>query len=106
MTNELVIDHPESAAAESTVEVPVAADGSAFLPSCGTSRSYTVGRKGSEVHFRDYFEALAALRQMQRPHWRRANGRGRRGIVVGVDWRRLPRTEIEALALTQRMRMG
>lgn len=103
MTHDSLVQRADE---EAFIEIPVAADGTAFLPSCGTSRSFTIGRKFTERHFRDYFDALAALRQMQRPHWRRTNRHGHRGIVVGVEWRRFARAVVEAEAQQHRLRMS
>jgi hypothetical protein len=75
--------------------VPVARDGTWFSPECRSGGRYTIGAKGEEQKFTDYFEALAALVKMPTPRWRRANAEGNRGIVSGVRFDRIRRAELE-----------
>lgn len=79
--------------------VPEARDGTLFSPKhCAKAGGgYTIGRKGEELHFDDYDDALAALAKMPRPYWRRSNYAGNFGIVVAERWRRLTRRELMAL---------
>lgn len=71
------------------VFVPVARDGSMFLPTSKRGDHYSVGEKGSEERFVDYQEALAKLQSMPVAKWRRANDQGNWGIVSAIDWRRM-----------------
>lgn len=77
------------------VFVPVALDGSWFGPDCRSGGRFTIGTKGSEVKYPDYFEALDALLKMPTPHWRRPNSHGIPGIVAGVRFDRMRRIDIE-----------
>jgi hypothetical protein len=75
--------------------VPVADDGSAFLPSARRAQGYQIGAKGSEEYIDDYFVALSKLQGMKRPRWRRPNENGNWGIKAGVTWKRLPKDEVD-----------
>lgn len=67
--------------------VPVAKDGSRFtVDTCNKKGTYTVGEKGNEQKFSNYFEALAYLKEMTTAKWRRPNNNGNWGIVSAVDW--------------------
>lgn len=66
--------------------VPVAKCGSWFGPHLSRASGFTIGAKGEEFRCIDYVEALAALRAMTVPRWRRPNSKGNWGIVAGVDW--------------------
>src|SRR5690606_3433750 len=67
--------------------VPVARDGSWFSPDLERSSGYTIGAKGDECVVIGYEQALAQLRLMAVPRWRRPNGKGNWGIVAGVEWK-------------------
>ncbi|WP_298444126.1 hypothetical protein [uncultured Ferrimonas sp.] len=68
-------------------KIPQAKDGSLFLPELkNASGLYTVGNKGDEQKFERYADALAYLRAMPTPRWRRPNDNGNWGIVTGVRW--------------------
>ena len=79
------------------VFVPVANDGSEFLPDAcwrkGKGESdcgYTIGAKGDEQRVSDYLTALDLLANMDTPRWRRPNAdSGNWGIVTGQSWRRV-----------------
>lgn len=75
--------------------VPVARDGTWFSPGCRSGGRYTIGAKGEEVKFTNYFDALEALVKMPTPRWRRANADGNRGIVLGIRFDRIRRAELE-----------
>ncbi|SFH01879.1 hypothetical protein [Methylobacterium gossipiicola] len=82
---------------DEVVFVPVAKDGSCFDPAtCRTSRGYTIGAKGAEIHVSDYREALDQLARMKTPRWRRLNAAGGWGLVTGTTWQR---RELRELAL-------
>lgn len=66
--------------------VPVAKDGSAFLPGLRRTSGYTIGAKGEERVVREYPQALEELTRMETPRWRRPNSAGNWGIVSGVSW--------------------
>lgn len=66
--------------------VPVAKDGSAFLPGLRRASGYTIGAKGEERVVRQYEQALEELTRMETPRWRRPNSAGNWGIVSGVSW--------------------
>lgn len=68
--------------------VPQDADGTPFTPEhvvrgakSGGGLSITVGLKGSEKQFRDFYKALEALLKMDVPRWRRRNEAGNWGTV-------------------------
>lgn len=71
------------------VLVPIAADNSHFGPHLARNGRYTVGAKGAEVQYDDFDAALIALREMDKPRWRRPNDAGNWGIVSGRDWIRI-----------------
>lgn len=75
--------------------VPVAQDGTWFSPECRSGGRYTIGAKGEEVKFTDYFEALEALVKMPTPRWRRPNSDGKLGIVTWARFDRIHRAELE-----------
>ena len=77
------------------VFVPVARDGSWFGPECRVAGRFTVGAKGEEEKYTDYFAALDALVRMPTPRWRRRNANGTPGIVSGVRFDRMRRTDLE-----------
>lgn len=66
--------------------VPVAKDGSWFGPHVGRGGVFQIGEKGAEIRVTGYETALAQLRTMSPPRWRRPNEKGNWGIVSGVDW--------------------
>jgi hypothetical protein len=67
--------------------LPMAKDGSVFSEeTCSPGGIYTVGNKGEEVKFNNFFDALNYLKQMPKARWRRANSAGNFGIVTAVDW--------------------
>ncbi len=66
--------------------VPVAKDGSWFGPHVGRGGVFQIGEKGAEIRVTGYEAALAQLRTMSPPRWRRPNRKGNWGIVSGVDW--------------------
>jgi hypothetical protein len=77
-----------SANEEGEIWVPQAAEGDAFTPDrvvrstrSGSGISITIGAKGEERQFRDFYEALGALAATSVPRWRRRNGAGNWGIV-------------------------
>lgn len=83
-------DAPNSAIAiaapAGTSMVPVAKCGSWFGPHLARAGRFTIGAKGEEFLCDNYDEALAALRAMTVPRWRRPNGNGNWGIVAGIQW--------------------
>ncbi|SDM57042.1 hypothetical protein [Maricaulis salignorans] len=84
------------------VFVPVAMDGSIFSPHLGRGSArdrFTIGPKGEEVQVEGFGEAVERLLRMETPRWRRPNPEsGRWGIVSGQSWKRVRRSELEALA--------
>lgn len=86
---------------ETTVYLPVDADGEPFKPEYGRRTrngiiGWRIGEKGREVVKHDFFEALDALKEMHPPRWRRPNQAGNWGIVRGEpQWKAYPRAEIE-----------
>jgi len=71
---------------KASVSVPVARDGSMFLPELRRSGVYVVGRKGEEQRFGVYEEALQYLEMQPVACWRRPNSQGNWGIVSAVQW--------------------
>jgi len=86
------------------VFVPVANDGSMFIPSLrregkSDDGGYTIGAKGAEQVVADYDEALQQLRMMETPRWRRPNSEsGNWGLVTGQTWKRIRRAELQGLS--------
>src|SRR5690606_19444788 len=79
---------PAEAAAAQGQLVPVARDGSWFSPDLQRPRGgFTIGAKGEELVVDSYAEALAQLRLMDVPRWRRPNAKGNWGIVAAVEWK-------------------
>ena len=89
---------------EDYVFVPVAYDGTMFIPALrreGRTHEggYTIGAKGAERNVGDYHAALEALGKMETPRWRRPNPEsGNWGIVTGQSWRRVRLSDIEGVA--------
>lgn len=77
------------------VFVPVARDGTWFGPDCRASGRFTIGAKGGEEKYSDYFAALEALARMHPPRWRRPNANGIPGIVTGIHFDRVRRIDLE-----------
>lgn len=84
----------ESNSNETMYTVPQAKDGSLFSPSCSSRNGFTIGPKGSEFQVSDFEEALESLSRMKKPYWRRRNNKGRLGIVTGVTWVNVPKSEL------------
>ncbi len=80
------------------VFVPVARDESVFHPGLERGGGFTIGPKGAERKLESFDAALADLQSMVAPYWRRPNETGAWGIVRGIDWRRLERSELEQIA--------
>ena len=78
--------------------VPVARDGSVFHPGIQRDGGYWVGPKGDEQKIERFDEALALLQHMEIARWRRPNPNGNWGIVAATEWRRMDRSELDALA--------
>jgi hypothetical protein len=67
--------------------VPISKDGSTLDPkTCCRAGGFWVGPKGNEQRFSTYSGALAALRLLDRPSWRRPNSAGNWGLVAAVRW--------------------
>ena len=83
--------------------VPVANDGSHFVPSLRRDGrdhdgGYTIGAKGSERVIENFDAALEELRSMETPRWRRPNTEsGKWGIVTGQTWKRVRRSDLQGL---------
>jgi hypothetical protein len=92
-------DEPETPGSDRNsiewVFVPRAADGTDFVPDLMRQRGWTIGPRGAERTFGDYWRALEHLQNTDRPHWRRPNEAGAYNIVVGTDWVRIARSELE-----------
>ncbi|WP_109260980.1 hypothetical protein [Hyphobacterium indicum] len=83
--------------------VPVDKDGSIFHPGLkrglGGESVFRIGPKGGEDVVANFDEALSRLSRMQTPRWRRPNkDSGNWGIVSGQSWKRIRRSELEALS--------
>ena len=83
--------------------VPQDADGNPFTPEyvvraakSGGGLSITVGLKGDERQFKDFYKALEALLKMDAPRWRRRNAAGNWGIVRARGaWVKVSKAEID-----------
>jgi hypothetical protein len=105
-TKEVSVDIVESEQGKTEwVYVPKAADGSLFTPELVRQRGWTIGPRGDERSFGDYWRALQVLQQVERPCWRRPNRFGSYNTVVGKDWVRISRSELE-LQLKSAMNSG
>lgn len=80
--------------ANDNLKVPMARDGSVFTRNLSRGGIYTVGEKGSEQKFRNFYDALSYLRSMPTAKWRRPNKNGNWGIVSAVDWVALANHEV------------
>lgn len=67
-------------------KVPVSKGNDFFNASLLRGGGYTVGKKGHEIKYFSFEEALDALIQMETPYWRRPNEKGNWGIVKGISW--------------------
>jgi hypothetical protein len=77
------------------VFVPVARDDSPLHPELRRGGGFTIGEKGSEKQFSDFNEALEELQRMPVPYWRRPNESGNWGIVDGIRWERLDKSDLD-----------
>jgi hypothetical protein len=67
--------------------IPVSKDGSKFdRHTCFRAGGYIVGAKGRERKIPLYEDALAALKTMPKPRFRRPNIKGNWGLVTGITW--------------------
>lgn len=80
---------------DAPVFVPVARDGSVFHPGLHRGGGFTIGPKGDEIQVDDLEEALHQLQCMPTPYWRRPNEAGTWGLVGGVRWQRLDRSDLQ-----------
>jgi hypothetical protein len=66
--------------------VPYAKDGTCFSPALRRPKagSFMVGKKGAEVTFASFDEALDFLNDMPKAMWRRPNSEGNWGLVAAV----------------------
>ncbi|SNR78375.1 hypothetical protein [Puniceibacterium sediminis] len=80
------------------VFVPVAADGSIFQPNHQRDGRYQIDAGGDMLSVADYRNALAQLQKMQNPYWRRPTKQGSWTRVRAIEWRRVPVSELMALA--------
>lgn len=92
-----VLLHFERPNAIDRLMIPTASDGSSFLPHIRTRNGYRVGKKGNEVLYSNYWQALDALMEMPTPYWRRPNKEtGAMGIVRGLAMKEFEREFIES----------
>lgn len=70
--------------------LPIARDCTVFSRECGRRSTYTLGEKGDEQRFNNFYDALNYLRSMPTAKWPRpnanANANGNWGIVSAIDW--------------------
>lgn len=95
----------ERAPLEQPVFVPVARDGSVFHPGLTRGAGFTIGPKGEEIRVDQFDEALRQLQAMPSPYWRRPNDAGAWGVVAGVRWARLDRSDLEIFAANPQHRL-
>ncbi len=77
------------------IAVPVARDGSFFHTALRGPKGYRIGKKGEEWVVDSFEEALAELKKMSDPFWRRPSRTSSvPGIVRGVRWEMRPRSEV------------
>jgi len=74
---------------DEVVFVPVARDGTSFLPDVRINGRYVIGAKGDEQRVQDYFEALSLLQRMRVARWRRKGSAKAPGIVSGIRFERV-----------------
>lgn len=68
------------------VLVPKAFDDTVFSASCKLGKGYKIGKKGEEIYIDSVWDALAALKLMNKAYWRRPNENGISGIVSVYEW--------------------
>ncbi|CAJ0860769.1 hypothetical protein AMST5_01332 [freshwater sediment metagenome] len=83
---------------EQAIFIPVARDGSPFHPGLARGGGYTIGEKGDEKQIADFDAALLELQRMPVPYWRRPNANSNWGIVAGVRWARLDKSDLEIIS--------
>lgn len=88
------------------VFVPRAADESLFAPELMRRNGWTVGPRGNERSFGDYWRALAFLQASSQPCWRRPNELGAFNLVTGKDWVRVARDELDLQLKAAEARRG
>jgi hypothetical protein len=77
------------------ISVPLAKDGSFFNAQCKRSKGFAVGKKGEEIYYKTFHEALDALGSTRIAYWRRpSEATGVAGIVKGVKWVSKSRDEL------------
>ena len=84
-----------SATNDDVLFVPTAHDNTWFSPDCRINGRYTIGNKGEERRFTDYFDALREVNRLPTPRWRTKTQDGIAGIAFGVRFDRVPRAEID-----------
>lgn len=84
---------------DAPVFVPVARDGSIFHPGLHRDGVYVIGPKDAPEEVKDFNTALVALQHADVARWRRPNPKGSWGLISAVEWRRMERAELEALAV-------
>lgn len=78
------------------VVVPEAKDGGWFRPSDRMTQGWKIGTKENGHYVSDYWQSLDELMRMNIPRWRRPSATsGAHGIVSGVQFRRVLRSDIE-----------
>lgn len=94
-TVEASVKSAEPSVLEDVVFVPVARDGSSFLPEVRINGRYVIGAKGEEQKVQDYYDALSLLQRMRVPRWRRKGSAQAPGIVSGIRFERVPTRQID-----------
>lgn len=78
------------------VFVPVAEDGTVFLPELRQPQGYLIGKYGCETHVENYFDAINQLQVMVSPRFRRPNDEGNWGIKAVDSWKRIPLSDLSS----------
>ena len=90
---------------EAAIFVPVAEDGTAFLPDSALDAAlggvFAVG-SGHPRTYTDYYDALDDLQRLREPVWRAVSLEADLVEIAGVRWERRSRSDIERLAKSLR----
>lgn len=89
------IDTFASDTREDELLVPQAKDGSVFSVQCRQGSGFKIGKKGEEIYYENYMDALKALAQMKKAYWRRPSPKSAvPGIVSAATWVKKARNEL------------
>lgn len=94
----LLNDKPSPSRLQNVLFVPVDKNKTWFSPSHHKEGIYSVGPRGNEEKYDDYFTALEALHHMDPPMWRRKADKKRWTVVMGIEWIRKAGSELAEIS--------